>query len=114
MGSVQSGSRTCQRGVKRLGGLRAAPRPWSAYWSPCMARHLLSWLDYAMSQLDDISNRQIHHALWGKISRQHSRTRDALYTAQGLPMSSRTSHGAVPHDDPYLTTSPMFPSSAPT
>jgi hypothetical protein len=28
-------------------------------------------------------------------------------------MSRRTSHGAVPHDDPYLTTSPMFPSSAP-
>jgi len=28
-------------------------------------------------------------------------------------MSSRTSHGAVPHDDLYLTTSTMFPSSAP-
>jgi len=32
-----------------------------------MARHLLPGLDYAMAQWDDISNRQIHHALWGKI-----------------------------------------------
>ena len=28
-------------------------------------------------------------------------------------MSSRTSHGAVPHDDPYLTTSTVLLSSAP-
>src|SRR5215510_8979524 len=84
-GSVQSGSRTCQSRVKRLGGLLVAPRPWGASGAPYIAFSLLTWPAHAVPQWHSMGHRQIGSVPHGEICR--SRKSHAAVCTAVRPLS---------------------------